>query len=308
MSNKLFYVLAGIPKVDGDLYTFYCPPIVEDEPNFEQVYAFEMSDSTVKVGISREVPKRIKSVESAVYLSVRRVFQTEPGPPNLIHKIEKLCHARFAADRVRGEFFNITFEESCEELKRYSSKINAARNAQIEEHRLKKSVAVWVKRLRHIVSVETGKLLTRWDTDSEGMRIRARIYCAGVICFVIEHCSDDDLDVLYSKCKSAFDEINATHHNLTGTIKKFCERLKARGELDRPESEWHTDFAKLVNKIIGVVDDHDTSPRLKAFRLMERENICAKTIARGMNDNLSQHDIYEACKEKLDAWHKLINE
>ncbi len=34
----------------------------------------------------------------------------------------------------------------------------------------------------------------------------------------------------------------------------------------------------------------------------------AKTIDRGINDNLSQHDIYEACKSKLDAWQKLINE
>ena len=93
------------------------------EPDWAHVYAFEMSDGTTKIGISHDVNKRTKSVSSTTKCGVLRVFQTKPAPLDYIREIEKACHARFATSRVRGEFFNITFEAACAELALYEPDI-----------------------------------------------------------------------------------------------------------------------------------------------------------------------------------------
>lgn len=104
-------------------FIFLKPPAA---PDWAHAYAFEMSDGTTKIGISHEPNKRTKNVSSTTKHGVLRVYQTQPAPLDLIRTIEATCHARFAASRVHGEFFNITFEEACAELALYENDIAAA--------------------------------------------------------------------------------------------------------------------------------------------------------------------------------------
>lgn len=92
-------------------------------PSLACVYAFEMSDNTVKIGVTRNVKKRAKSVASAVYLDVLRIHQTDFAPFHDMVSVEQACHAAFADRRVRGEIFNISFAEACAELDRHADEI-----------------------------------------------------------------------------------------------------------------------------------------------------------------------------------------
>ena len=93
------------------------------------VYAFEMSDYTVKIGVTTNVEKRSKSVEHAIYLNVLRVYHTSFAPYAFMTKIERRCHERFDDHRVRGEYFDIPFEEACAELNRHAEEIAATLKA-----------------------------------------------------------------------------------------------------------------------------------------------------------------------------------
>ncbi len=95
------------------------------EPELACVYAFEMSDNTVKIGVTTNPDKRVKSVKSAVYLDVLRSHCTGFAPINFMRIIEARCHAAFAGRCVRGEYFSITFEEAVVELDRHADEIAA---------------------------------------------------------------------------------------------------------------------------------------------------------------------------------------
>ena len=92
-------------------------------PQLACVYAFEMSDDTVKIGVSKDTQKRAKGVKAAVYLDVLRVHQTGVAPFGFMRSLESRCHAAFDDRRVRGEFFNITFEEAVAELDSHAAEI-----------------------------------------------------------------------------------------------------------------------------------------------------------------------------------------
>ena len=102
-------------------------------PKIGQVYAFEMSDNTVKIGATSKSEKRIHEVEQKVYLKVLRWHFTDFAPYEFITKTELHCHSKFDARRVRGEFFDIPFEEACAELDRYNETFNAALKAADEK-------------------------------------------------------------------------------------------------------------------------------------------------------------------------------
>lgn len=95
-------------------------------PQIGCVYAFEMSDGTVKIGVTSNPEKRIKSVRSAVYLDVLRVHQTGFAPLDFMRIIERRCQDAFIDRHVRGEYFRITFEEACLELDKHAEEIDAA--------------------------------------------------------------------------------------------------------------------------------------------------------------------------------------
>ena len=93
-------------------------------PEIGCVYAFEMSDNTVKIGVTRDPDKRVKNVKCAVYLEVKRTHVTGYAPLKFMRKIERRCHEAFDIHRVRGEYFDITFEEAVAELEKYAEEIS----------------------------------------------------------------------------------------------------------------------------------------------------------------------------------------
>lgn len=95
-------------------------------PKMGCVYAFAMSDGTTKIGVSQDADRRKPEVQNARCLDVLQSHHTSYAPYSLMTKIELACHAAFADRRVRGEYFNITFEEAVSEFDKHSDEIAAA--------------------------------------------------------------------------------------------------------------------------------------------------------------------------------------
>ena len=108
-------------------------PETVHEPKIGCVYAAEMSDNTTKIGVSQDADRRIKEIKQQVYLDVKRVHHTDYAPFDFMTKLEKTCHAAFADRRVRGEFFDISFEEAVAELDSHAEEIIAVRKAADEK-------------------------------------------------------------------------------------------------------------------------------------------------------------------------------
>jgi len=81
------------------------------------VYVLEMSNDTVKIGISKNVNNRIKTITSSSGLAVLNLYKSKMFEKEIALTIEKACHCKFAAARVKGEFFKISFADACAELK-----------------------------------------------------------------------------------------------------------------------------------------------------------------------------------------------
>lgn len=92
-------------------------------PQIGCVYAIEMSDGTVKIGVSTQPDERVQQVAGSVYLEIKRVHFTAFAPRSFMYEMEKRCHAAFVDRRVRGEFFDITFEEAVAELDSHADEI-----------------------------------------------------------------------------------------------------------------------------------------------------------------------------------------
>lgn len=95
-------------------------------PQVACVYAFDMSNDTIKIGMSTNPDNRQKQVAGTVYLDVKRVHHTGWATRSFIYKVERRCQAAFADRRIRGEYFDITFEAACSELDKYNDEIAAA--------------------------------------------------------------------------------------------------------------------------------------------------------------------------------------
>lgn len=111
------------------IWFFRCPPLKPSPPKLGCVYAFEMGDATVKIGVSEDADRRKSEVQRAKGQDVLRVHHTGLAPFSFMTKLEKHCHEAFAARRVHGEFFKITFEEACAELDQHADEIVDAFNA-----------------------------------------------------------------------------------------------------------------------------------------------------------------------------------
>ena len=94
------------------------------------------------------------------------------------------------------------------------------------------------------------------------------------------------------------------------TVKKFCEYLQARDELDRSESTWHIIFSNLVNRKLGLKDNRNNLSALQLLKISDGEELVTRIIEAGMAVGTGHHEIFEACKRKLterDDITKLFN-
>ena len=94
------------------------------------VYALEMDNGTVKIGVAKDVNKRANTVSHSSGLKVWDIYQTEPVAN--AHSIETACHKHFEKFRIHGEFFKISFADACAELDSHAEDI-AELNRQAEE-------------------------------------------------------------------------------------------------------------------------------------------------------------------------------
>ncbi len=97
------------------------------------IYALEMNNQTVKIGKTRNFGNRMKTIATSSGLEVIRCYYTEYVHHDTATKIEHACHETFDTFRIKGEFFKITFEEACAELKKYADEIKEANRKFKEE-------------------------------------------------------------------------------------------------------------------------------------------------------------------------------
>ncbi|MBR7025558.1 MAG: GIY-YIG nuclease family protein [Selenomonadaceae bacterium] len=77
------------------------------------VYALEMNNVTVKIGITSNFFKRKRNIETGSGLTVVRYFNTHYLNEKYACLIESLCHGIFSPYKLEGEFFSVKFEEVC---------------------------------------------------------------------------------------------------------------------------------------------------------------------------------------------------
>lgn len=77
---------------------------------FESIYVFDNGRGIVKIGRSKEVPRRKRTLETQSGADAVNFFCTEPCSNG--HEIEKLCHLALSDSRVNGEWFSCSFEEA----------------------------------------------------------------------------------------------------------------------------------------------------------------------------------------------------
>lgn len=76
------------------------------------VYALEMSNDTVKIGISSQIDLRVRQVENASGMDILNVYKTGELPHELAIAIEAEAHKHFADFRLNGEFFKVDFVDA----------------------------------------------------------------------------------------------------------------------------------------------------------------------------------------------------
>ena len=106
--------------------------------------------------------------------------------------------------------------------------------------------------------------------------------------------------------QEARDGGKVTRHTFTDALAELYRYAVARDEFHHEDSLLYMNYTKLVNKAVGVeAGERDNLPAQKLFEIEQCENICAKVIDTGMAQNKTQSEIYEACKEKFNAWKDL---
>lgn len=93
------------------------------------IYAFELSNSLVKIGVTGNLKNRAHTVEFDSQAKVLNVHHTSFCEDKAAYIIESACHKTFADRRTGSEYFAIPFEEACAELDR--------REAELEDWNIK---------------------------------------------------------------------------------------------------------------------------------------------------------------------------
>ena len=89
------------------------------EPPRNCVYVLQMSNNTVKIGVTQNFTKRSNTISTSSGMEVVREWHTKDLPKGEAYKIESSCHKTFRDKRIKGEFFNIPFDDAVSELKRF---------------------------------------------------------------------------------------------------------------------------------------------------------------------------------------------
>ena len=88
------------------------------------VYAFLMSDNTVKIGIAGDVEKRMPQIERQYKLTVVNWHYSPLMTRKDALKLEAICQKIFSPYRTEGEFFSVNFRSACALIDSYSKIID----------------------------------------------------------------------------------------------------------------------------------------------------------------------------------------
>ncbi|MBR4904240.1 MAG: ORF6N domain-containing protein [Selenomonadaceae bacterium] len=119
------------------------------------VYAFFLSNDLVKIGHSDNIRERVNGVETRNKLTVKKIHFTADVARSIARFVEWACQKHFSSHRVKGEFFNIDFDEACkvidslmkiktennDKILKIVNMMNELSENQIEERTLLKMVA-----------------------------------------------------------------------------------------------------------------------------------------------------------------------
>ena len=95
----------------------------EEKPK-KCVYILEMSNHSVKIGVATDFEKRHNTIMRSSGMEIVNWGRTDYISAEAAYKIESTCHKYFKDKRLKGEFFNITFAEACQELKKHQEIID----------------------------------------------------------------------------------------------------------------------------------------------------------------------------------------
>lgn len=83
-----------------------------------KVYVLQLNNGTIKIGISRNIRKRIQTIQGNSGLKITQYAYTkDPLTSYEARRIEAICHNHFCQKRTIGEFFNAAFDEACAYLR-----------------------------------------------------------------------------------------------------------------------------------------------------------------------------------------------
>ena len=86
----------------------------------KHVYAFDMGNGTVKIGITQDIATRRATIMGHSGLFIKHFAYTKPLPDSVASSIEKNLHSIFADYHTLGEFFRIDYDVAKEYLQRYA--------------------------------------------------------------------------------------------------------------------------------------------------------------------------------------------
>ena len=82
------------------------------------VYVLLMENDTVKIGRSRNFEQRKATISTSSGMIVKKWWRTKKCTRLEAAKIETGSHKHFKANRIKGEFFNVDFDEACAYVKK----------------------------------------------------------------------------------------------------------------------------------------------------------------------------------------------
>lgn len=78
------------------------------------LYVLEFANGTIKIGITNEKDKRLKAIQSASGMEIKRKYFT--NVIENVHILETELHRHFKNNRLKGEFFSVSYEDAVAEV------------------------------------------------------------------------------------------------------------------------------------------------------------------------------------------------
>ena len=84
------------------------------------IYVVEKESGAVKIGISQDVEKRIRTLSKQGGFKIMNLFYTNPC--SNAREIEHQMHIKYKGFRIDGEWFKVSFDDSVKSLKEIFNK------------------------------------------------------------------------------------------------------------------------------------------------------------------------------------------